>query len=91
MAITLTRKPHSSSNEHIEIFLILLAIFCQIFSCIGLHFITNTYGVVDRSSITIITNAFLVICFMLSFVGKVSGAYFFGKFAGQSHFLQLYA
>ena len=64
-----------------EIFLISLAIFCQSFSYIDSHYITATFSALSPSSLNLVVDAFLFGWVIIASVGKITGAYFFGKCA----------
>ncbi len=89
MSTDIASAPRPKPTLYSEIFLIPLAMGFQYFSCTDLYFITNTIGKIDPSSTTMITNTFLLGWFLISFIGKVSGAYFFGKLAEQLSFFTL--
>ena len=69
-----------------DIFLISLAIFCQSFSYIDLYFITATFSALSPSSLNLVVDAFLFSWIIIASVGKITCAYFFGKFADKFSF-----
>lgn len=81
------------SSMYRELFFVSLAIFFQLFSRAGLYFIKSTATPSDSASMLMILSAsnstFLFCWFTLAFIGGVSGAYFFGKYANWDSFFKV--
>lgn len=76
-----------------DFILILLAIILQFFSCTGLYFIRSYADQADPFSIlttiSTLTSTFLFSWFIFSFIGRISGAYLFGKYADKNSFFKV--
>lgn len=72
-----------------EVFLISLAIFCQCFSYADWYFIKLVFDVVDAKNAHLVIDDFLPYWFLIYFIGKLSGAYFFGKITQTLHYFKV--
>ncbi len=81
------------SKINLELILIPLAIFFQLFSRTGLYFIKSTATPSDSASMLMMlsdsNSAFLFCWFALAFIGGLSGAYFFGRYANRNNFFKV--
>lgn len=80
-------------RKNSDLILILLAIVFQFFSCSGLYFIRSYADQADPFSllttISTLTSTFLFSWFTFSFIGRISGAYLFGKYADKNNFFKV--
>ncbi len=76
-----------------EIFLISLAVAFQFFSCTGLYYIRSYADQANPSSMlttfSALTSAFLFSWYVFSFIGRISGAYFLGKYSNRDSFFKI--
>lgn len=80
-------------KKNSDLILIPLAVVFQFFSCSGLYFIRAYADQADPLSIlttvSTLTSTFLFSWFTFSFIGRISGAYFFGKYADKNNFFKV--
>ena len=82
----------SKKNKNAEFVLIPLAVFFQFFACCGTYFLKScSTGAINPSSIslTVLAHTFLIYWVAFSFVGRIFGAYFFGKYADKVNFFKV--
>ena len=78
---------------NLDLLLIPLAIFFQHFSRTGLYFIKSKATPSDSASMLMMLSdsntSFLYYWFVIAFIGGVSGAYFFGRYANRNNFFKV--
>ncbi len=82
------------SRKNTEFLLIPLAVTCQFFACAGMYFMKSYAGsyvspIPLLPSPPPLLDTFFLYWFTFSFIGRVFGAYFFGKYADRTSFFSV--